>query len=106
VMERTYIALTHALQKKLDLPGNTDIVLPAAYFFAKPGIKPLYSQHFFANSWAKDSQDADFEKQTQKILNKLDKKLKRTLVIVGVFLSFNLLLIAFGIIFTKKRKLV
>ncbi len=107
VMERTYIALTHAIQKKLDLPGNADIVLPAAYFFAKPGIKPLYSQHFFANSWAKvDNKDVDFEKGIQKTLNKLDKKLKKTLVIVGSFLSFNLLLIAFGIIFTKKMRII
>jgi hypothetical protein len=106
VMERTYLALTLALREKLDFPGNSDIVLPAAYFFAKPGIKPLYSQHFFANSWAKDSNAADFEKGTQKILNKLDMKLRRTLVVVGIFLSFNLLLIAFGIIFSKKRKLI
>ena len=105
VMERTYIALTHALRKKLDLPGNSDIVLPAAYFFAKPGIKPLYSQHFFANSWAKtDNKKADFEKRAQKMLSKLDTKLEKALVIAGIFLSFNLLLIVFGIIFTKKTR--
>jgi hypothetical protein len=106
VMERTYLALTLALREKLNFPGNSDIVLPAAYFFAKSGIKPLYSQHFFANSWAKDSKDADFEKETQKILNKLDKKLSKTVTIIGAFLSFNLLLIAFGIIFTKKLRLL
>ena len=106
VMERTYLALTLALRKKLDLPGNSDIVLPAAYFFAKPGIKPLYSQHFFANSWAKDSKDADFEKKTQKTLTKLDQKLQKTSIIIGAFLSFNLLLFIFGIIFTKKLRLL
>jgi hypothetical protein len=102
VIERTYLPLTLALEKKLDLPGNSDIVLPAAYFFAKPGIKPLYSQHFFANSWAKAESCADFEKKTQKSLAKLDQKFQKTLIIVGAFLSFNLLLISVGIIFTKK----
>jgi hypothetical protein len=106
VMERTYLALTLALRNKLDLPGNSDIVLPAAYLFAKPGIKPLYSQHFFANSWAKNSKDADFEKKTQKILTKLDQKLQKTSIIMGAFLSFNLLLFTFGIIFTKKLRLL
>lgn len=106
VMERTYLALTLALQKKIDLPGNSDIVLPAAYFFAKKGIKPLYSEHFFANSWAKDGQDHTFEKQTQKILGKLDQKLEKTLTIIGIVLSFNLLLISFGLIFTKKLRLL
>ncbi len=106
VMERTYLPLTLALRKKLDLPGNSDIVLPAAYFFAKPGIKPIYSQHFFANSWAKDGSSADFEKKTQKSLTKLDQKLQKTLILVGIFLSFNLLLISFGLIFTKKLRLL
>lgn len=107
VMERTYIALTDALRNKLDLSGNTDIVLPAAYFFAKKGIKPLYSQHFFANSWAKlDNKDAVLQQDVQKSLNKIDKKLKRTLLIASGFLSFNLLLIAFGVILTKKLRII
>lgn len=106
VMERTYLPLTLALRKKLDLPGNSDIVLPAAYFFAKPGIKPLYSQHFFANSWAKDGKDSGFEKKTQKSLVKLDQKLQKALIIVGAFLSFNFLLISFGLIFTKKLRML
>lgn len=104
VMERTYLPLTLALEKKLDLPGNSDIVLPAAYFFAKPGIKPIYSQHFFANSWAKDGSSVDFEHKTQKSLATLDQKLQKILIIIGAFLSFNLLLISFGIIFTKKLR--
>jgi hypothetical protein len=104
VMERTYLPLTLALRKKLDLPGNSDIVLPAAYFFAKPGIKPLFSQHFFANSWARDESGADFEKKTQKSLVKLDREFQKILIAGGACLSFNLLLISFGIIFTKKLR--
>ena len=108
VMERTYLALTLALRTKLDLPGNSDIVLPAAYFFAKPGLKPLYSRHFFANSWAKDGKGdgkgANFELEAQKRLSKLDKKLQKTVIIIGAFLSFNLLLMGFGIILTKKQR--
>jgi hypothetical protein len=104
VMERTYIALTHALKKKLDMTGNKDIVLPAAYFFAKPGIKSLYSKHFYANSWAKGDEDGkEFEKSAQKILNKIDKKLQNVLVFMGACLSFNLLLTGFGISLMKKR---
>lgn len=104
VMERTYLALTLALRTKLDLPGNSDIVLPAAYFFAKPGLKPLYSRHFFANSWAKDGKGASFEQKTQKRLSKLDNKLQKTVIVIGAFLSFNLLLMGFGIILTKKQR--
>ncbi|MBS0648451.1 MAG: hypothetical protein JSS10_04400 [Verrucomicrobia bacterium] len=107
VMERTYIALTDALCHQLDLPGNTDIVLPAAYFFAKKGIKPLFSQHFFANSWAKlESKEAPFEKDVQKTLNKLDSKLKKTMLMGTLFLSFNLLLITFGVIFTRNKRMI
>lgn len=107
VMERTYIALTDALHHQLDLPGNTDIVLPAAYFFAKKGIKPLFSQHFFANSWAKlEGQEVHFEKDVQKTLNKLDSKLKKTLLMGTLFLSFNLILITFGVIFTRNKRMI
>jgi hypothetical protein len=102
VMERTYLALTLALQKKLDLPGNSDIVLPAAYFLAKQGIEPLYSKHFFANSWASDYKGANFEKKVQRKLIKLDDKLHTGVYLVGIFSS--LLLISFGIIFTKKQR--
>ncbi len=48
-MHRTYIALTDALSDGL---GEDDIVLPAAFFFAKSGLKPIYSKHYFANSWS------------------------------------------------------
>lgn len=105
VMERTYLALTLALDQAVDLPGNIDIVLPAAYFFAKKGIKPLYSQHFFANSWANlDGKDLSFEKATKQSLTKLEKKIKKMLIGCGVFLSFNLLLITLSILLSRKMR--
>jgi hypothetical protein len=105
VMERTYLALTLALQNTIDLPGNVDIVLPAAHFFAKKGLKPVYSEHFFANSWADlDGKDVAFEKSVERLLTKIDKKVKKVLLLCGLFLSFNLILIAITIISTKKMR--
>lgn len=73
VMQRTYIALTHALDEAVDKEGNADIVFPAAYFFAKKGIPSLYSKHFYANAWADDGKNREFEKTTQRSLSKIKK---------------------------------
>lgn len=75
VMERTYIMLTHALKQEVDKEGNVDIVLPAAYFFAKKDIPPLYSKHFFANAWAdSEEKNEEFERTTRKAMGKLQQK--------------------------------
>lgn len=105
VMERTFIALTLALSDKLDMPGNTDIVFPAAYFFAKKGIAPLYSKHFLANSWASGEESKQgSEHQIQKLLFKVDKKASRILLFSGIIVSFNLLLIFLSISFARKMR--
>jgi hypothetical protein len=75
VMQRTYIALTHALPSTVGQGNNTDIVLPAAYFFAKSGISPLYSEHFYASAWddfkvRKSATDQNAEKSLGKIRRK------------------------------------
>jgi hypothetical protein len=107
VIERTYIALTDAIQETVNLAGNTDIVLPAAYFFAKKGVKPLYSQHFFANSWAKTEGISDeVIKSTHTGLSKLDKKVQKLFIFGGFILFLNLLLIGFWIIWIRKGKIV
>jgi len=102
VMERTYLALTLALPSSVDLEGNIDIVLPAACFFAKKGLKPLYSEHFFANSWANfEGKEASFEKDVRRSLSQIDKRIQK----IVLFASFNLLLIVFGILCSKKLRL-
>lgn len=104
VMERTYIMLTQALKKYETQQTLTDIVLPAAYFFAKKGIPPLYSKHFFANSWAEeDEKNREFEKNARRTMEKIKQK-NRTIRLIGkIILSLNL--IAFiGIFFYLIRK--
>jgi hypothetical protein len=51
VTYRTYIALTLALKKSLNLPGNRDIIFPACYFYPKHGLPGFYSQHFYGTTW-------------------------------------------------------
>ncbi|MCB1074586.1 MAG: hypothetical protein KDK59_03540 [Simkania sp.] len=51
VSYRTYIALTLALRKNLNLPGNRDIIFPACYFYPKHGLPGFYSQHFYGTTW-------------------------------------------------------
>lgn len=70
VIERTYMPLTDALRESLDQEGNRDIVLPASYFFAKSGLRSLYSEHFYGNTWAggkmtRTQQDKSFSMRSQ-----------------------------------------
>ena len=105
VMERTYIAFTHAVMEKIDQPGWNDVIMPAAYFFAKKGITPLYSEHFYANTWADfGGKDLLFERGVQKTLLKLEKKYTRAVFFALGSLSFNLLLLGFVILFTRKAR--
>jgi len=50
-LSRTYLPFTYALQEAMDREGNCDIVLPAAYFYAKGDLPCLYSKHFYGASW-------------------------------------------------------
>ena len=98
VMERTYLPLTLALQGPLSENGNRDIVFPAAYFFAKPSLTPVYSKHFFANSWADGhKKEVSFEKQITHDLGKVQNKFNRMLILIGIMGAFNLLLMGFSI---------
>lgn len=108
VMERTYLMLTLALKKSVDQSDNVDIVLPAAYFFAKKGIPPLYSKHFFANSWAdEEEKNREFEKNARRAMDKIKQK-NRTIRLIGkTVLSLNIIAfvaIFFYLIRKKKQK--
>ncbi len=88
VMQRTYIALTHAMLETIDREGNVDIVLPAAYFFAKSGISPLFTKHFFLTTWDNFKQrKSPSERIREKILGKIRRK------------NLNLMYLIFGLIF-------
>ncbi len=105
VMERTYIALTDALDAVLDTTSPNDIVFPATYFFPKKGLKPVLSKHFFANSWATSSDTNQFEKEVQQDINKVEKKFNRLNLFLIIALGINLLLIL-GFVFTNKKRTV
>ena len=101
VLNRTYIALTNAIQQTLDQPGNVDIVLPAAYFFAKQGIPSLYSKHFYTTVWADDKVKAStFEKASDKLLAKAEKRLER-----ATYFAFALLFCTpFSFLLLRKKR--
>jgi hypothetical protein len=103
VMERTYLALTKAVSGSLNRDGRTDIVLPAAYFFAKPGITPLYSRHFFANAWADvDNVPKETVRNVRREISLVDAevyRLSRAVVFLGVL---NWILIASSLWWMRK----
>jgi hypothetical protein len=103
VMHRTYIALTDAIIDTLDQEGNVDIVFPAAYFFSKTGISPLYSKHFYASAWDefKDRQ-SEIERAGEKTLRKIRRKnLSSTYLMIALVLFNGVIL---GTVLYKKRK--
>ncbi|MGE5196597.1 MAG: hypothetical protein ACM3JI_04645, partial [Anaerolineae bacterium] len=80
----------------------TDIVLPAAFFFAKQGLPSLYSKHFYANSWAEDQEEqTDEERHIYKMLSQIRQK-GRHLILLSFLTSFlSLLLLIF--LFSKRK---
>lgn len=104
VFHRTYIALTHAMQEAIGRDANVDIVFPAAYFFSKSGIAPVYSKHFYAGAWdackIKKSDEEHFE---EKALGKIRQKNHNLSLIVSCLIGLNALL--FGMTVIKKRVL-
>ena len=75
VMQRTYIAMTEAVEKAIDREGNVDVIFPAAYFFAKSGIRSIYANHLFAGAWdeskvKKTEEGRDKERSLGKIRRK------------------------------------
>ena len=102
VMQRTYIALTLAMKDLAGKSPTKDIILPAAYFFAKQGVKPIYSKHFFANSWAGGrNEEAAFEKRVKGALQKIEQKVTNGLLFCAAIFVFNAILI--GLQFRKVK---
>ncbi len=101
VMHRTYIALTHVLKEHLKTTPGNNIVLPAGYFFAKGGISPLYSQHFFANAWAegKNQVTINLEKATHDVL-KTSKQTNRQWILIFACLGINIFMVI--VVFLRK----
>ncbi len=104
VMQRTYIAFTDALEGTLDQPGNTDIVFPAAYFFAKSEIPSIYSKHFCLTTW--DSfkfRKSDLEKFGEKSLTKIKRKSSKILYAAGGFLLLSCLCLTLSLKLIHRR---
>lgn len=93
VMQRTYIALTHALNREAGREGNADIVLPSSYFFAKSGMKSLYSKHFYASAWQDNKASREStEKKLLKHFREIQKKLDQTL---WVFIGLSIITVSY-----------
>ncbi len=101
VLNRTYTALTESVKKHVGSEGNRDLILPAAYFFAKGGIKPLYSEHFYANAWA----DADAKgalAEPMKVLKKIERKMKNLHKVIALIIAAQLGMIV--LLFRRRKK--
>ncbi len=93
VMQRTYIALTHCLMDTVNREGNTDIVLPAGYFFAKSDIPSVFSKHFYATSWDNFRyKKSDQERSNEKIANKLMHEARSLVRNMLMLIGFNIIL--------------
>lgn len=102
VMQRTYIALTHVLENALDQNGNVDIVFPASYFFPKSGLKPIYSEHFFAEAWDDSKvKKTETDRHIEKTLGKLRQKNRNLNGILTGLLIVNMLL--WGVYFVRRQ---
>jgi hypothetical protein len=78
----------------LNCEGNTDIVLPAGYFFAESGIPSVFSHHFYATSWDDfHHKKTDEERRNEKIVNKLLHDSRSLVRNVLMLIGFNLILI-------------
>ncbi len=96
VMQRTYIALTHALKECVDKESNIDIILPSAHFFAKNGLTPLYSKHFFATAWAETSEKkSSLDREMERTFEKLQKRATQMQMAALLVIALNALLFGY-----------
>lgn len=103
VMQRTYIALTNAIAETIDRDGNNDIILPAAYFFSKPGIPSLYSQHFYAGAWDEfKGRKTALDRSDEQTLGRIRCHNRNLTLLMGGLVIFNVLLL--GIAVRKKKR--
>ncbi len=104
VMQRTYIALTHALKETVGLAGNRDIILPASYFFAKSHMTSLYSKHFYATAWDDFRVHKSEEtKSADKFLGQMEKKSRSLFSATAWILGLNAAILLYIIIKRKRH---
>ncbi len=103
VSNRTYIALTLALENHPSIWKTKGIVFPAAYFYPKNGLLGFYTYHFYATEWntLKESQE---EKHIRKSLNHLVEISNKMLCIE--ILSFIALISCFILVVLINSKLI
>jgi len=103
VMQRTYIALTDAIEQTIDRYGNVDVIFPAAYFFAKSGISPLYCRHLFSSAWIESKERKTKEEHTrEQDLGKIRQKNRSVAILLAVLFVFNGSVL--GYVFLKRRR--
>jgi len=96
---KTYLPFSLALETEVGKEGYIDIVLPTAYFYAKPPLPELYSKHFYGASWIESAPSHNTSIDAQ--LDIFRKELSRL-----SFLSFilaTLLILALVVLFQRKR---
>jgi hypothetical protein len=94
VMQRTYIAMTEAVEKAIGLEDNVDVIFPAAYFFAKSGMVSIYTRHLFAGAWDESKiKKTGEERAKERMLGKIRRKNQNIfLLLTGlVFLNGSIL---------------
>lgn len=104
VMQRTYIALTDAIKGTINQKGNVDVILPAAYFFSKTGISPLYSKHFYATAWDEfRNRKTAMEKSGEKVLGKIISKHRQLSRVIYGLIAINGAFLLFSFIRWRRR---
>lgn len=106
VAHRTYIAMTYAFKDHLNLPGNTDIVFPASYFYPKHGLPGFYSEHLYGTTWnglAESPYEQLFKKMIRLIRSRDSKIIRLELFsLLAITLSFMIYVL---ILIKGKKKL-
>lgn len=87
VIQRSYLALTVALEKKIGSLSSGEIILPASYFYPKSFLKGIYSVHLYGDSWV---EKGNF------LLREVKKGLESSVIELKlVFIVFVALILAF-----------
>ncbi len=102
VLHRTYTALTESVKELAGKTERRDVVLPAAYFFAKGKIRPLYSAHFYANAWADADAPSAFAEPMSK-LKKLERKMAKLQQVLLGLIALQVGAVGLGIYLRRKR---
>lgn len=101
VVNRSYIALTKVIKESA--LGPRDIVFPAAYFFPKEGITPIFSNHFYACAWTEgEGKGSLFQQEVERKLDLIRCHLKR-IYVGAIALSLLLTVLMISSYFYRRR---